>query len=50
MYLHMVWGNWITIREDKAERNEDGPKSDENVTAQVTFLVCITPPSVVYSN
>ena len=32
MYLCMVWGNWIAIREDKAERNEDGPKSDENVT------------------
>ena len=33
MYLRMIRRNWIAMREDKEERNVDGPKSDENVTA-----------------
>ena len=35
MYLRMIRRNWIAIREDKMERNVDGPKSNENVTEEL---------------
>ena len=39
MYLHVIRGKWIAIKEDKAERSDTVHESGENVTSDMSWSV-----------